>query len=747
MGCLSDREKGPKEESQKWDFITLSDFRCTSAWTVVAYIWLWVLALVGIAVYVVDTFTAVNLLAFDQWSSSVKPALDFKYSKWIFSVCILLSWALCIYEWIRAIRVIRRGGVAQSFLDPLAVDIQSMRPRGFKRFLVFTALTKSRKGADYVALFVYFSFKTALRVIICEGPRQGVNAMTLFAVLQADLIPGKEQTDHNNFDQFWINIGALANQNTQQAVIYFSMLFTLVIWVFSALSLIISCVLYLCFLWHYIPQQDGSLSTYCRRKVDKRLARVVAHKVQAAIEEEERRRRKAEEKAERKAAKTGELPPPAQVQIGIKKQPTLPNLGSPETGKDDKLPEFTLRRQETDMSVSTLPPYESRPPTRGQADRLTRQPTLPDLSLDSRPGMARTNTGNSTWSNAPSYHTNAPLLEHAGLPGQSEPLPTIPGSAHSSFQQPWHERSASQSTQGSMRDGSVRSQFAPGPRMQTPMSARPYTPSGMGPGPGYGRPPPVARGPTSMRSNAPLSYDQERQSAVSAPPTDGYGRSFTAPVRANTADGFRPGPGPERTYGSLHSQQSFSRPMPRPQGPHGSSSSLPRAYTPSSSGELPPQLSHQNSYEMTPQPNHSIPPAQPFAPSRTPGPSQTPAPPSAGGYLPFNPSVLTPVAAPETPRLQEGPRRNITLAAGPPGTEGSYFGDVRQVPQRSATAPLEPQRVESARISVNDVLDDYGSSTPDEGIHRPHPAPNPVQQRSATAGPTPGGPHDWRQFS
>lgn len=150
---------------------------------------------------------------------------------------------------------------------------------------------------------------------------------------------------------------------------------------------------------------------------------------------------------------------------------------------------------------------------------------------------------------------------------------------------------------------------------------------------------------------------------------------------------------------------------------------------------------------MIPQPNHSIPPAQPFAPSRTPGPSQTPAPPSAGGYLPFNPSVLTPVAAPETPRLQEGPRRNITLAAGPPGTEGSYFGDVRQVPQRSATAPLEPQRVESARISVNDVLDDYGSSTPDEGINRPYPAPNPVQQRSATAGPTPGGPHDWRQFS
>jgi hypothetical protein len=285
MGCCSgDREKGPRDESQKWDFITLSDFRCTSAWTYPAYIWLWFLAIIGIAVYVVDTFTAVQLLAYNNWSSQVKPALDFKYSKWIFAVCIILSWVLCFYEWFRAIRVIRRGGVAESFLDPLAVDIQSMRPNGFKRFLVFSALAKSKKGADYVALFVYFSFKTAIRVILAEGPRQGVNAMTLWAVVQSD-IAVKVASDHSTFEQFWLNIGALAEKDTLQACIYFAMLFTLVIWVFSALSLIISVILYLVFLWHYIPSRDGRLSVYCKRKVDRRLAKVVEHKVKAAIEE------------------------------------------------------------------------------------------------------------------------------------------------------------------------------------------------------------------------------------------------------------------------------------------------------------------------------------------------------------------------------------------------------------------------------------------------------------------------------
>ena len=59
-------------------------------------------------------------------------------------------------------RVIKRGAVAESFLDSLAVRLQSIRlgkARGWRRFLVFAELTKSKKGAEYVALFTYFSFQ------------------------------------------------------------------------------------------------------------------------------------------------------------------------------------------------------------------------------------------------------------------------------------------------------------------------------------------------------------------------------------------------------------------------------------------------------------------------------------------------------------------------------------------------------------------------------------------------------------
>ena len=139
---------------------TLSDFYSRNCFAPFSYVWLWMLGIISVAVYAADTFTAVNLLAFNKWSSQVKPAIDFKISKWIFAVCIILSWTLAAFEWFRAIRVIRRGSVSECYLDPIAATLQSMRDRnGWKRFLVFAELTKSKKGTDYIALFVYFSFK------------------------------------------------------------------------------------------------------------------------------------------------------------------------------------------------------------------------------------------------------------------------------------------------------------------------------------------------------------------------------------------------------------------------------------------------------------------------------------------------------------------------------------------------------------------------------------------------------------
>lgn len=149
----------------------LSDFKSSSCWAGFSYVVLYISLIISIAVYVVDTFTAINLIAFDRWAGQVKPTIPFTISRWIFAGCIIVSFILLIYRWWRAIRVMRAGGVAQSYLDPLAVRLQSIRVgqrgRGWRRFLVFAELTKSKKGADYVALFTYFSFEGKLPSSIC----------------------------------------------------------------------------------------------------------------------------------------------------------------------------------------------------------------------------------------------------------------------------------------------------------------------------------------------------------------------------------------------------------------------------------------------------------------------------------------------------------------------------------------------------------------------------------------------------
>ncbi|KAF2452818.1 hypothetical protein BDY21DRAFT_152172 [Lineolata rhizophorae] len=441
MGCCGDREKMiTVKEEQKWDYVNLKDFKSSSCVTIFSYIWLWILVFVTIAIYAVDTFIAVNLLAFDRWSSQVQPAIPFEVSKWIFSVCILLSWVIAGFDWIRAIRVIRRGSVAETYLDPLAVVLQSIRPGrdnqggGWRRFLVFAELTKSKKGTDYIALFVYFQFKGAIRIIFAEGPRMVVNAITLYSVAQAEFVPVGDHASEDgvsDFEQFFINIEALAQESREQVMVLGSMVFTVVIWVISALGLIAAIILYLVFLWHYIPSSDGSLSNYCRRKVDNRLERVVSVKVQKALEKTDQMIRA----QELQAAKNGtNMCVPSNT--STMRQPTLPHVMGDGDDSDSKggPPSVGLVRRDTQTSVasSTL--------TGSTAANSTNSSRLPDIAekafggIGPRPQPERSQTQGSGWSSA-SYGSNAPLIGNSGPMGYSD-VHSLPSSRNGSVGTP-----------------------------------------------------------------------------------------------------------------------------------------------------------------------------------------------------------------------------------------------------------------------------------------------------------------------
>ncbi|KXX83341.1 Pheromone-regulated membrane protein 6 [Madurella mycetomatis] len=402
MGFLSHRRRDAEvHPEQKWDFISLNDFKSTSCFAPFAYGYLLLTLLTSVAVYAVDTFTAYQLLAFNKWSSAVEPAqiVPFDISKWIFTICIILSFVNLGFEYLRAVRIMRRGSVAESFLDSLAARLECIRfgkGRGWRRFLVFAELTKSKKGAEYIALFTFFSFQSWIRVLLCSGPRQAINALTLYS-LYNDRLQIQGSNFETSLSSFFDKLRALATEETQQAVILSGMLFTLVIWIFSFLSLLLAALFFVFFLWSYIPREDGGLTGFCERKVNKRLKQIVSIKINKAMADEEEKRKRAEFKA---AKKNGEARP-------MTMQPSLPVLG------DDSLPEMpSLKRTDTFASLSEKP---SRPNTPGSFEMS---------ALGQKPMRSAT-----VMTSTSQYSVKSSLVGGAaemGVTRSGSPIPTLP---------------------------------------------------------------------------------------------------------------------------------------------------------------------------------------------------------------------------------------------------------------------------------------------------------------------------------
>ncbi|KAL2135773.1 hypothetical protein VTI74DRAFT_6978 [Chaetomium olivicolor] len=421
MGFFSHRRRDVEvKPEQKWDFISLNDFKSASCFSPFAYAFLWFSLFISIAVYAVDVFTAYQLLAFNRWSSQIEPTqiVPFDVSKWIFSVCIILSFVNLAYEYFRAIAIMRRGSVAECFLDSLAARLESIRigsGRGWKRFLVFAELTKSKKGAEYIALFTFFSFQSWIRVLLCSGPRQAINALTLYSIYKANLQINATSFE-SSFADFFDKIKALASQEPRQAVILSGMAFTLIIWVFSFLSLLLAALFFVFFLWRYIPREDGGLTGFCERKVNKRLKQIVQKKINKAMAEDERKRRKAELKA---AKKNGDERP-------VTMKPSLPVLKD-----DDGLPQMpSLSRADTFGSSFTEKPSLNRAETFASFTEKPSRSNTPGSfemnALGRKPMPLRSETKSSATSQ---YSANAPLLESAaemGMDRLDSRTPTLP---------------------------------------------------------------------------------------------------------------------------------------------------------------------------------------------------------------------------------------------------------------------------------------------------------------------------------
>jgi len=613
MGIYKHRQKETGGYAdQKWEYINLPDFKARGCGPGFAYFWLWAMLIVSVAVYALDSYTAVNLLILDNWSSKIKPAISIDISKWVFSVCIILSFLNLGWESWRAYRVIKQGNVAASYLDPLAVRWESIRMgqgQGWRRFLVFAELTKSQKGAEYVALFTYFSLQSWIRILICSAPRQVINAFTFVSVYNSQLAV-QEATVEDSFTGFFEKIGALYEEDYQQALILGAMAFTFVIWAFGLIFLIAAILCYLFFLIHWIPKSDGGLWGYCERKVSQKLKKIVTQKVNRALAKGQQKQMEADMKA---AAKSGGPPPLGRMAT----LPTLPNIETipgqnptPIQEKGDSLPQMPmLHRNETNTS---LPAYSSRPSSPGGIEMN---------KMGRRPMPSRTGTMASTVTDR-SYTSKSSLLGSAADMGHgrpASPVPSVPDINSAMLPPSGPGTPASTRTFGahpgmahgpSSSNGSTRMMPAGSPAASRGPPNRPMDPYSQQ-GNSYDN----ARrhSPPQRQYNA---YDPGRASPA---PSSNYQRSTPGPYDAYSDSRSSPAPSVSTYHGghpalqpNPHPMRSATGPVP-PRGP-------PQQPQRNMTAPMPPRGPPQDPYDRTLTPQGMRPPQTPqgFDRSRTP---------------------------------------------------------------------------------------------------------------------------------
>lgn len=433
----------------------------------------------------------------------------------------------------------------------------------------------SKQGLDG-----YLILAGALLIIIAQGPRIAINALTLWAVLDAKIIPkgtNAAPKDHSPVAQFFENIEIMARDGKRmETITYFTMLFSLVIWAIAALSLLLSVIFYLAWIYHIIPaKDDGSLTKYCRRKIDGRLERIVGKKIEKALVKQNNKRIKEEQRALKKGDTTGALP-------------TLPKIGGQD---DDAVSVFSLSRSDG----GTLPPYTSQPPSRNgtvttsNSTRPNMKPSLPSLS--ERPAPVRSDTVGTNYSSA-SYHSDARLLDDAGSMGMASPvgpLPPLDRNAEYFNLQPASRRLPPLNT------GYQEGRSSPGPLNGPPRSNTAFNPNRRIPNsplndpnfaPFDNRGPPPGRGPSYEMSpvdNAPANeYPRGPQFPSSLrpgtptrshqnlpyPPSNNSSFTSPPPSRSGTAPPGNPRAGLPATLQSAIQRREASNPLPS-RGPMG----------------------------------------------------------------------------------------------------------------------------------------------------------------------------------
>jgi len=303
-------------QTRKFDHVDVSEFRDNGFSMRMKYMWLYMIVLKSFFVYVSDIFSAITMLTTNGWHSQVFnncPSshngcffIPFRIGRWLFVGCILFSFLLLAYESRKAKRIHASRDISYAFTNVLTNHYYSLR--SYDHFCFFDHISNSTKISDEFAFFVFFAFKSWKRLLLADGPRQTINALTLYAIYLS-----KEK------DGMWYDVPKyFANNTVSTSVLMVTTSLTVVVFAGSLLVLVVAGICYIPLLCHI----RGNLKEYCCHKVDKRIDQVIKRRRERRLADSAKNARKEAmgDFTHLKKNKKGEL-----VQQPLP-QPTLPNL-------------------------------------------------------------------------------------------------------------------------------------------------------------------------------------------------------------------------------------------------------------------------------------------------------------------------------------------------------------------------------------------------------------------------------------
>ncbi|KAI8367861.1 hypothetical protein EDC96DRAFT_543726 [Choanephora cucurbitarum] len=275
MGWGTNKPKWKREvvRDHKFANINLNSFYDPSCYTRFSYLSIFLASLKSFAVYVADLWTAVSLMVIGQ--TTVTPAIPTEISKWIFFVCIIISFLLLIWDMYKAQKILKTDNISLSFASVITHRYLSMK--NYHYYCLFRSISKANnKGIEQYAFFVFFQLKGWKRLLLAEAPRQVINVVTLQALAPEWLKIRNGNISFNN-----IALG----KTTVQQILTITMAFSVLIFAISFILVCIAAVLYVPLLCHI----RGNLKEYCCHKVDKRIA-VLLHRQGHALKVHNRKK-------------------------------------------------------------------------------------------------------------------------------------------------------------------------------------------------------------------------------------------------------------------------------------------------------------------------------------------------------------------------------------------------------------------------------------------------------------------------